>query len=212
MALHPYNTTSPNFTGDWDVYLGQQCNQKDGYRGLFCGTCIKGYGMTAPFQCKKCAGKSTQMANGTVSHEPDRGTISGLWVFYWFALAAWYVFTVWTVMRDKSTAPPARLHGRSVTWPRSAKVECAEKEKKPKRDDKAGLLDIAKVRGHSGLGPTGSTFKCVVYRSWPCSPCKPNQTPSMHHCCESLFLSAPMMAHVIIHTLYMYRLWQLGLR
>jgi len=158
--VHPFNFTSPNFTGDWDVYLRQQCNQEDGYRGLFCGTCIKGYGMTAPFQCKKCAGaKATVEKNGTATVSHDRGAISGLWVFYWVALTGWYVFTVWTVMRAKPDAGkssptpmdgevlPARLYGRSATWPRSAKLEGTEVKGETPQYDEAGLLDIAKVRG-----------------------------------------------------------------
>jgi hypothetical protein len=119
-AAHPFNRFNLYSSADrnWTDYMRHQCDHEEGYYGMFCGTCLKGYGSTAPFQCQHCAGADS---NGVIS----QSTVSGLWFFYWFVLAAWYVFTVWTSLRDK---PERVATVNSETY------------------HEAGLLDIAKVR------------------------------------------------------------------
>jgi hypothetical protein len=123
--LHPYDISN-RYNHSQSIrtaYIKKQCHEEEGYWGLFCGTCLKGYGSTAPFQCQHCAGADE---NGVVS----KGTMSGLWVYYWFVLVAWYVFTVSTSMPE--TPGPTPTDSEAKHFSEFVYVE-------------AGPLDIAKV-------------------------------------------------------------------
>jgi hypothetical protein len=155
---HPYAIANrydrSHSINDWSAYMNGQCDKKEGYFGLFCGTCLKGYGSTAPFQCQHCAGADK---HGVVS----KGTISGLWVYYWVILTAWYVFTVSTSLTGKSRGDncsgPTPTHmsvgvdtetGVATDAP-ARQAACSQCGKALATDEKqyheAGLLDIAKV-------------------------------------------------------------------
>lgn len=152
--VHPYNISnrynksSPN--SHWTVYMTQLCDQEEGYYGMFCGTCLKGYGSTAPFQCKHCAGAGE---DGVVG----KGRMSGLWFVYWVVLTIWYARTVWSSMPHthggnngtgtKPTdtqagaygAPQHRMEGTTVNGePNYLKVHL-------KVYHEAEVLDVAKV-------------------------------------------------------------------
>lgn len=128
VTLSPPEHADPD--NHWDGYMGQQCARQQGYYGLFCGSCLKGYGSTAPFQCNHCEGADS---NGVVS----KGTMSGLWLLYWFALSAWYTFTV---MTSRPGTPDS--------------VEIVANEDTEKYHE-AGLIDIAKVSHHCVTSNTG---------------------------------------------------------
>lgn len=125
-----------NFTGLWLTYTSQLCDTDAGYQGIYCGSCVPGYGMTSPFQCRRCArATTTRHSNGPtrVAGPPSRGTISGLWVFYWICLTAWYAFAVWSSMPDS--------HGVVV---RTACSTCGGLTASTDSEE-ANYLDIAKV-------------------------------------------------------------------
>lgn len=92
----------------WHDYTRQLCDEEEGHQGVLCGVCVKGFGMTGPFKCRKCLGARSANYSNTAKpitrKPPSLGGISGLYVFYWAFLTGWYVFTVWTCMPKSNTA------------------------------------------------------------------------------------------------------------
>lgn len=103
---HPYNLRSVTQVLTWNDYTRQLCDEPEGYQGVMCGVCVKGFGVTGPFKCRKCLGaQSADPSNpAKASKPPSLAGISGLYFFYWFVLTGWYVFTVWTCMPESPSA------------------------------------------------------------------------------------------------------------
>lgn len=177
--LHPYNFNLPkskNFRMDgmgntsavtrtWPAYLEQQCAVSEGYTGLYCGVCVKSYGMTSAFNCKKCLTKPKVGSPSTyrgAEQVNGAGTV-GMYLMYWVLLTAWYVFSVWssleaktsTTKRSSSKDANSHLYGNDtrqsalpvVPIEATGDTPCALGAPSPvKNGSEAGMLDIAKVR------------------------------------------------------------------
>ena len=160
---HPYNTSVQN--PNWTIYTQQQCSGKDGYDGLLCGVCTAGYGMTTPFTCKKCLTSSPDTTT------PHLAGISGLYVFFWVVLTAWYVFTVWIALPATTSNATSQQEslietGSQVLASEDKVVEvviidctgdgfteqAATKPATEQVESETSLLDIVKVSNTTGPG------------------------------------------------------------
>lgn len=112
VELHPNSQRKNRLS--WLNYGTQLCNYADGYEGVLCGVCTKGWGQTAPFKCNRCVGAEF-LPDGTSAHaavQPGPARISLLYLTYWLVLTAWMLLTVRFSMRSaglqQTNKPPGR--------------------------------------------------------------------------------------------------------
>lgn len=89
--------------------------------GVLCGTCIKGFGATAPFSCHRCLGAQADVSGDmpVMTQPPSRTGISLLYVLYWFVLLCWFLLCVWAAMARGRRRSPAILQLTSSGTPTS---------------------------------------------------------------------------------------------
>jgi hypothetical protein len=85
----------------WATYSTQLCDHSEGYQGILCGVCSRGFGQTAPFKCNRCIGFDPLVVH---DHNDDSFTaavpqpgpvrISGLYFVYWLVLTCWLLLCV----------------------------------------------------------------------------------------------------------------------
>jgi hypothetical protein len=119
---HPNSNNADLMT--WANYSMQLCNHNEGYEGILCGVCSRGFGQTAPFKCNRCIGYGSSSAKAP-QPGPGPAPISGLYFVYWLALTCWLLLCV----RFSTVAPrvgPTQTPDRkpAVTAARAVLQEC----------------------------------------------------------------------------------------
>jgi hypothetical protein len=81
----------------WASYSMQLCDYSEGYQGILCGVCSRGFGQTAPFKCNRCIGFDSWIlhdSSAAAVPQPGPARISGLYFVYWLVLTCWLLLCV----------------------------------------------------------------------------------------------------------------------
>lgn len=119
----------------WTEYGSLLCTPGKGYKGIMCATCEPGWGVTGPFECKRCIGV---VAGATEqARRPSVVYISLLYLLYWVVQTT---FSIIAVVSAVSLAQPRQRFLRN-----SAFKSCEHEDVRGALNKDPIAMDIVKV-------------------------------------------------------------------